>query len=59
MTLVYLDQNSLIALGRKARGVDFRKKLDVFIDQGQAAIVLTWWHLIESSYGESVRNCEE
>jgi hypothetical protein len=59
MALIYLDQNALIAVGRKARHPDFRRKLDIFAGQGQGTIVLNWWHLIESSYGASVKNCEE
>lgn len=59
MQLIYLDQNALIALGVRAREVEFRKKLDEFIAAHQDPFVLSLWNLVESSYGESPNNSQE
>lgn len=59
MSLIYLDQNALINLGRLARDTPFRDKLDEFTNRYQMQFVLSWWHLVESSYGDSDRNSEE
>lgn len=58
MPLLYLDQNALIALGRRARRLHFRAKLDEFIRAG-TTLVLSWWSLIEASYGDSETNSKE
>jgi hypothetical protein len=51
MSLIYLDQNALISLGRKARQGDCREKLISFISLGGEPFVLSFWHLVETSYG--------
>jgi hypothetical protein len=47
--LTYLDQNAFVALGRKARNPEFRKKLDIAIESGSLTIVVSSWHLIETA----------
>jgi hypothetical protein len=53
MSLIYLDQNALISLGKRARTTDFRKRLDSFFSARTDAIVLSFWHLVETSYGRN------
>jgi len=45
----YVDQNTLIALGVRARKPDFRKKLDDALASGVLSVVVSTWHLIESA----------
>lgn len=49
MPLTYLDQNALVALGRKARNAEFRKILDTALESGSLTIVVSSWHLIETA----------
>lgn len=53
MSLIYLDQNALIALAKQARTRDLRKRVDSFLSARTDAIVLCFWHLAETSYGSS------
>src|SRR5262245_610943 len=50
MPLTYLDQNALIGLGRKARAAEFRKKLDASLESGALRVVVSTWHLIETTH---------
>lgn len=52
MSLIYLDQNALITLWRKAQERDFRERLDAFINSGSEVLVFSVWSLIETSYGD-------
>jgi len=49
MASTFLDQNALIALGRKARQPEFRKKLDYALDSKTLNVVTSSWHLIETA----------
>jgi hypothetical protein len=39
MPLTYPDQNALVALVRKARNPEFRKKLDAVLESGSTTVV--------------------
>jgi hypothetical protein len=57
--LTYPDQNSLVALGRKARNSEFRKKLDTALESGSLAVVVSSWHLIETANTSNLANAVE
>src|SRR5437588_885304 len=60
MSLTYLDQNALIALGRKARADSiFRKTLSDAIQSGGLTVVLSTWHLIETAHTSNRQNAIE
>jgi hypothetical protein len=59
MPLTYPDQNALIALGRRARNSEFRKKLDGAIESGSFTAVVSSWHLIETAHTSSLTNAIE
>ncbi len=59
MPLSYLDQNALLALGRKARRSDFRNKLDDVLQSGAVRLVVSSWHLIETAHTANLANAEE
>jgi hypothetical protein len=50
----YLDQNALIALGRKARTSEFREKLDDALEGGALSVVVSPWHLIETAHSTNL-----
>jgi hypothetical protein len=50
MPSTYLDQNALIRLGQKARDPEFRKKVDVRLESGELSVVLSLWHLVETTH---------
>ena len=57
MELVYLDQNALINLGRKALGsAEFRAKIDAAIESGSLTVVVSSWHLIETANTAKIEN---
>jgi hypothetical protein len=55
----YLDQNAVLALGRKARNPDFRKKLDSALQSASVAVVVSSWHLIETAHTTNLANAVE
>jgi hypothetical protein len=58
--LIYLDQTALIDLGWNTRNsAEFRQRLNQSLVTGSIRFVLTWWHLIESSYGDDAGLCGE
>jgi hypothetical protein len=57
--LTYLDQNALIALGRKARHKDFRQKLDAALESKSLSVVVSSWHLIETARTTNLANATE
>jgi len=59
MRLTYPDQNALVALGRKARNPEFRKKLDALLDSVSPTIVVSSWHLIETANTPKLENAIE
>ena len=59
MQLTYLDQNALLALGRKARKPEFRKKLDDALLSGSLTVVVSSWHLIETENTANLENALE
>jgi len=50
MALTYLDQNALIALGKRARQPGFRKTLDAALESRSLTAVVSPWHLIETAH---------
>lgn len=59
MPLTFLDQNALIALGRKARIPEFREKLDAQLNSHSLSPVVSSWHLIETANTASLKNATE
>jgi hypothetical protein len=59
MPLTFLDQNAVLALGRKARNPEFRKKLDAMLATGALTIVVSSWHLIETANTTKVERAIE
>jgi hypothetical protein len=59
MPLTYPDQNAIVALGRKARNPEFRKKLDAVLEPGSTAVVVSSWHLIETANTPNLKNAIE
>jgi hypothetical protein len=59
MPLTYLDQNALLALGRKARKPDYRSKLDGILKTEGLRPVVSSWHLIETAHTASIANAVE
>jgi hypothetical protein len=57
--LIYLDQNALIALGRKARQKILRDKLDAIRQSESMTFVLSIWHLIETTHTSNIKNATE
>jgi hypothetical protein len=58
-SLTYLDQNALIALGRKARHKGSRQKLDGALESKLLSVVVSSWHLIETARTTNVANATE
>lgn len=54
MSLVYPDQNALVALGFKSQNAEFRKKVDAAIDSGTLTFVVSTWHLIETAHSPNL-----
>ncbi len=59
MLLTYPDQNALIALGVKARNVEFRTKLDKALESGSFSVVVSTWHLIETANTTNIEGAIE
>jgi hypothetical protein len=59
MPLTYLDQNALLALGRKARKSEYRSKLDSILQSAGLRPVVSSWHLIETAHTKSIDNAVE
>lgn len=59
MALTYLDQNALIELGRNARKPEFRKRIDAALEIQSFTVVLSSWHLIETSRTANLKNAVE
>lgn len=59
MPIVYLDQNTLIELGVRARRAEFRGKLDRMIGSGRITAVVSSWHLIETANTTNLANAIE
>jgi hypothetical protein len=59
LQLTYLDQNALIELGRRARGVEPRQKPDSIIESGCVNFVVSLWHLIETANTTNLTNAIE
>jgi hypothetical protein len=59
LPLTYLDQNALIALGRKARDSGFRENLDLALESNSITIVVSSWHLIETANTRNLDNALE
>ncbi len=57
--LIYLHQNALIALGRKARKEQFRCKLDLILASSAMTFVVTLWHLVETANTDNVKQSVE
>src|SRR5260370_17073295 len=59
MAIVYLDQNTQIELGVRARRAEFRGKLDSMIGSGRMTAVVSSWHLIETANTTNLDNAVE
>lgn len=57
--LTFPDQNALLALGRKARHPDFRKRLDLALESKSLSVVVSSWHLIETANTTNLGNATE
>jgi hypothetical protein len=59
MPLTFLDQNALIELGRLARNPEFRGRLDALLESKTLVVVLSSWHLVETSRTSNLANAVE